>query len=228
MLQVDYLPIRYTHRLKTDIFLVQSQVGIDMFVMPNGHCDVASLGHLCRVTGGSLYRYGPVWNTTLDFAQLHNDLRWNVTRPQGMEAVMRVRASTGLNVSEYGGFFCKRTPTDVVRVSKPQTRPTPVCPYSSCEGTSYLCPYSYHKGRLLPLTVYVIPIPDIHAVRETLTTFPFTIRTCQPLIATRPFPWICVTKTNSQMGPRRICSARFSTPRFRGNDAYAYTRWRCP
>ncbi len=88
------------------------QCAIDVFLLPNGFVDVASLGHLCRVTGGSLYRYS-TFNTTLDFAQLHNDLRWNVVRPQGLEAVMRVRASAGLGVSEYGGFFCKRTPTDV-------------------------------------------------------------------------------------------------------------------
>ena len=88
------------------------QCAIDAFLLPNGHVDVASLGHLCRVTGGSLYRYHD-FNTALDFAQLHNDLRWNVTRPQGLEAVMRVRASAGLGVADYGGFFCKRTPTDV-------------------------------------------------------------------------------------------------------------------
>ena len=63
-------------------------------------------------TGGTLYRY-PGFNTQLDFAQLHNDLRWNVQRPQGLEAVMRVRASNGLGVADYGGFYCKRTPTDV-------------------------------------------------------------------------------------------------------------------
>ena len=88
------------------------QCAIDVFLLPNGHVDVASLGHLCRVTGGSLYRYHD-FNTALDFAQLHNDLRWNVTRPQGLEAVMRVRASAGLGIADYGGFFCKRTPTDV-------------------------------------------------------------------------------------------------------------------
>ena len=88
------------------------QCAVDAFLLTNGHVDVASLGHLCRVTGGSLYRYND-FNTALDFAQLHNDLRWNVTRPQGLEAVMRVRASSGLGVAEYGGFYCKRTPTDV-------------------------------------------------------------------------------------------------------------------
>ena len=88
------------------------QVAIDLFLLSSGYTDVASLGTLPKTTGGSLYRY-PNFNTQLDFAQVHNDLRWNVLRPQGLEAVMRVRASTGLGVVDYGGFFCKRTPTDV-------------------------------------------------------------------------------------------------------------------
>ena len=89
------------------------QVAIDVFLLaPAQYVDVASLGTLPRISGGTLYRY-PGFNTQLDFAQLHNDLRWNVQRPQGLEAVMRVRASNGLGVADYGGFYCKRTPTDV-------------------------------------------------------------------------------------------------------------------
>lgn len=44
---------------------------------------------------------------------MHNDLRWNLTRPQGLEAVARLRVSTGLAVGEYQGAFYKRTQTDV-------------------------------------------------------------------------------------------------------------------
>lgn len=88
------------------------QVAIDLFLLSSGYTDIASLGVLPKTTGGSLYRY-PNFNTQLDFAQLHNDLRWNVLRPQGLEAVMRLRASSGLGVVDYGGFYCKRTPTDV-------------------------------------------------------------------------------------------------------------------
>ena len=62
--------------------------------------------------GGSLYVY-PGFSPALDFAQLHNDLRWNVARPQGLEAVARLRVSNGLTVVGYQGAFCKRTPTDV-------------------------------------------------------------------------------------------------------------------
>lgn len=38
--------------------------------------------------------------------QVLNDLKWNVVRPQGMEAVMRVRCSTGLAVDGYQVRMC--------------------------------------------------------------------------------------------------------------------------
>ena len=39
-----------------------------------------------------VYYYYP-FSALSDSAKLYNDLRWNVTRPQGFEAVMRVRCS---------------------------------------------------------------------------------------------------------------------------------------
>lgn len=39
-----------------------------------------------------VYYYHP-FSALSDPAKLYNDLRWNVTRPQGFEAVMRVRCS---------------------------------------------------------------------------------------------------------------------------------------
>lgn len=33
------------------------------------------------------------FQASVDSAKLYNDLRWNVTRPQGLEAVMRVRCT---------------------------------------------------------------------------------------------------------------------------------------
>ena len=90
----------------------EHQVCIDVFLCVSSSVDVATLGVLPRMTGGSLYRY-PGFNVEQDFAQLHNDLRWNLIRPQALEAVMRVRASAGLGVQDYNGFFCKRTMTDI-------------------------------------------------------------------------------------------------------------------
>ncbi|KAL0290379.1 UNVERIFIED_CONTAM: protein transport protein Sec24-like CEF [Sesamum calycinum] len=59
-----------------------------------------------------VYYYYP-FSALSDPAKLYNDLRWNVIRPQGFEAVMRVRCSQGIQVQEYSGNFCRRIPTDV-------------------------------------------------------------------------------------------------------------------
>ncbi|RZR92288.1 hypothetical protein BHM03_00020559 [Ensete ventricosum] len=59
-----------------------------------------------------VYYYYP-FSALSDPGKLYNDLRWNISRPQGFEAVMRVRCSQGLQVQEYSGNFCKRIPTDI-------------------------------------------------------------------------------------------------------------------
>ncbi|MFS7953283.1 hypothetical protein Hanom_Chr07g00616721 [Helianthus anomalus] len=59
-----------------------------------------------------MYYYHPFYHLS-DSAKLYNDLRWNVTRPQGFEAVMRARCNQGLQVQEYPRNFCKCIPIDV-------------------------------------------------------------------------------------------------------------------
>lgn len=74
--------------------------------------DISSISAIPRTTGGQVYYYYP-FSALSDPAKLYNDLRWNVTRPQDFEAVMRVRCSQGIQVQEYYGNFCKRIPTDI-------------------------------------------------------------------------------------------------------------------
>lgn len=92
--------------------LAEFQVCCDLFLTTQGYVDVASLAVVPRTTGGQVYYYYP-FVATSDSAKVYNDLRWNLTRPQGLEAVMRVRCSQGLQVHDYAGNFCKRTPTDL-------------------------------------------------------------------------------------------------------------------
>ena len=61
------------------------QVCIDLFVMARQSCDLATLGTLCKGTCGQLCHYFP-WDARLDADQLENDLRWNLQRPQVVEA----------------------------------------------------------------------------------------------------------------------------------------------
>ncbi|KAL7099354.1 hypothetical protein ACP275_09G079200 [Erythranthe tilingii] len=94
------------------IELAEYQVCVDLFITSQTYVDIASLSVIPRTTGGQVYYYYP-FSALSDSAKLSNDLRWNVTRPQGFEAVMRVRCSQGIQVQEYAGNFCKRIPTDV-------------------------------------------------------------------------------------------------------------------
>lgn len=94
------------------IEFAEYQVCVDIFITSQTYVDIASISVVPSTTGGQVYYYYP-FSALSDSAKLYNDLRWNVTRPQGFEAVMRVRCSQGLQVQEYFGSFCKRIPTDV-------------------------------------------------------------------------------------------------------------------
>lgn len=88
------------------------QVCIDIFLLVQGYVDIATISSAVRLTGGSLYHY-PLFHPAQDENQVVNDLRWNVVRPQALEAVMRVRCSQGLNVESYQGALYQRSPTDI-------------------------------------------------------------------------------------------------------------------
>ncbi|KAG8493884.1 hypothetical protein CXB51_011348 [Gossypium anomalum] len=94
------------------IEFAEYQVCVDVFVTTQTYVDIASVSVIPRTTGGQVYYYYP-FSAVSDPAKLYNDLRWNITRPQGFEAVMRVRCSQGIQVQDYSGNFCKRIPTDV-------------------------------------------------------------------------------------------------------------------
>ncbi|XP_015571531.2 protein transport protein Sec24-like At4g32640 isoform X1 [Ricinus communis] len=94
------------------IELAESQVCVDVFLTTQTYVDITSISVIPRTTGGQVYYYYP-FSALSDPAKLYNDLRWNITRSQGFEAVMRVRCSQGIQVQEYSGNFCKRVPTDI-------------------------------------------------------------------------------------------------------------------
>ncbi|XP_073296685.1 protein transport protein SEC24 B-like isoform X2 [Primulina huaijiensis] len=94
------------------IEFAEHQVCVDLFITSQTYVDIASLSVVSRTTGGQVYYYYP-FSAISDPAKLYNDLLWNVKRPQGFEAVMRVRCSQGIQVKEYYGNYCKRLPTDI-------------------------------------------------------------------------------------------------------------------
>ncbi|TLD31113.1 hypothetical protein PspLS_02645 [Pyricularia sp. CBS 133598] len=85
----------------------KNQVSIDMFLFSSQYQDVASLSNLPRYTGGQTWFY-PGWNAgrpedAIKFASEFSDY---LSSEIGLEAVLRVRATTGLRMSSfYGNFF---------------------------------------------------------------------------------------------------------------------------
>ncbi|KAH8887107.1 hypothetical protein GQ53DRAFT_333505 [Thozetella sp. PMI_491] len=85
----------------------KNQVSIDMFLFSSQYQDVASLSNLPRYTGGQTWFY-PGWNAgrpedAVKFASEFSDY---LSSEIGLEAVLRVRATTGLRMSTfYGNFF---------------------------------------------------------------------------------------------------------------------------
>ncbi|RMX99317.1 hypothetical protein D0868_09599, partial [Hortaea werneckii] len=85
----------------------KTQVSIDMFLFSAQYQDVASLSNLPRYTGGQTYFY-PAWNAarTEDAMKFATEFSDYLSAEIGLEAVLRVRTTTGLRPSAfYGNFF---------------------------------------------------------------------------------------------------------------------------
>lgn len=83
------------------------QISVDMFLFNHAYADVASVGALARYTAGQVYFY-PSFHPAVDGSRFSADLSRDLTRNTGFEAVMRIRASKGVNISNfYGNFFIR-------------------------------------------------------------------------------------------------------------------------
>lgn len=88
----------------------QNQVTIDMFLFGNGYQDVVSLSSLPHFTAGQTYFY-PGWNgkNSEDVIKFTNEFKKHLSMEISMEAVLKVRASSGIQIKGYHGNFFSRT-----------------------------------------------------------------------------------------------------------------------
>ncbi|KZT60942.1 hypothetical protein CALCODRAFT_491881 [Calocera cornea HHB12733] len=89
----------------------RSQVSVDLFLTGSGYSDVATVSGLPRYTSGQTYFY-PSFNASRseDAIKLAHELSNLLASPIGLEAVIRVRASRGLRMSQFhGNFFVRST-----------------------------------------------------------------------------------------------------------------------
>ncbi|KAK3818887.1 MAG: Sec23/Sec24 trunk domain-containing protein [Benniella sp.] len=91
---------------------VDAALSIDLFLFPNAYIDVATLGCLSTITGGDTYMF-PNFNGARDGIKLQGEIRRLVSRPFGFNALMRVRCSSGLRISEHFGNFHMKNSTDL-------------------------------------------------------------------------------------------------------------------
>lgn len=85
---------------------------VDLFLFPNQYLDVATLGVVPYQTGGSVYKY-TFFQMETDKERFLNDLRRDVQKDIGFDAVMRVRTSTGIRATDFYGAFYMSNTTDV-------------------------------------------------------------------------------------------------------------------
>lgn len=85
---------------------------VDLFLFPNQYLDVATLGVVPYQTGGTIYKYA-YFQLETDQERFLNDLRKDVQKEVGFDAVMRVRTSTGIRATDFFGAFYMSNTTDV-------------------------------------------------------------------------------------------------------------------
>ncbi|XP_065058870.1 protein transport protein Sec24C-like [Rhopilema esculentum] len=91
---------------------VSNGVSVDLFLFPNSYVDVATIGLLATQTGGQIYRYSYFKDATHG-KQFIEDLKKNLERDIGFDAIMRLRCSTGLRPVDFYGSFVMNNTTDV-------------------------------------------------------------------------------------------------------------------
>lgn len=100
----------YYNSLGQDLVAVGGSV--DLYLFNDSYVDLATIGQVPRLTGGQVYKYA-FFQSNRDGTRLLEDLKLNVGRNIGFDAVMRVRTSQGVRPVEFFGHFFMSNTTDV-------------------------------------------------------------------------------------------------------------------
>lgn len=152
------------------------QIGVDTFIFSAQYTDVATLQILSKYSAGSTYYY-PGFDARRDGAKFEHDLHHDLTRATGFEAVFRVRATRGVNISSfYGNYFVRGT--DLLALPNTSCDTTFTCeltledPILSAQVItvqSALLYTSTSGERRIALHTMILPVvQDIHEMLETV------------------------------------------------------------
>ncbi|XP_070710990.1 protein transport protein Sec24D [Pempheris klunzingeri] len=85
---------------------------VDLFLFPSQYLDLATMADVPSHTGGSIYKYNN-FQVETDGEHFLRDLRKDVQKNIGFDAIMRVRTSTGFRATDFFGAIYMNNTTDI-------------------------------------------------------------------------------------------------------------------
>merc|ERR1719162_509806 len=84
----------------TAVEFCRSQICVDMFLFPLQYIDASALKELVENTAGTLNTY-PMFDAATDGPRFESDLHKTLTQNTAFEAVMRIRCTRGMKISNF-------------------------------------------------------------------------------------------------------------------------------
>lgn len=93
----------------TAIEFSRQQISVDMFLFPYSYMDLSALGELPKLTSGSMHSY-VMFNYEKDGPRFEEQLNKILIQETAFEAVMRIRCTKGMRITNfYGNFYIRGT-----------------------------------------------------------------------------------------------------------------------
>jgi len=107
--EVKLLKPEVTWYKDTAVEFSRQQISVDMYLFPYQYMDLASLGELSKCTAGAMHSYVN-FNEENDAPRFESQLRKALTQTTAFEAVMRIRCTKGMRITNfYGNFYIRGT-----------------------------------------------------------------------------------------------------------------------
>lgn len=105
--EIKLLRPEVTWYKETAVEFSRQQICVDMFLFPYQYMDLASLGELPKFTAGTLNSY-VMFNKLRDGKRFEDKLVKILTQKTAFEAVMRIRCTKGMRITNfYGNFYIR-------------------------------------------------------------------------------------------------------------------------
>ncbi len=93
----------------TGVEFSRTQISVDLYLFPYQYIDVAALSELASYTAGTLHTY-VLFNSDRDGAKFESELYRQLTMRTAFEAVLRIRCTKGMRITNfYGNFLIRGT-----------------------------------------------------------------------------------------------------------------------